>query len=159
MSIQSYARINGVDPASQEDLVTYRPASCLYNLSAWTTGAPLLTAQTIPFDTRVFDDAGAYNTTTHVWTCPYPGVYMFVVQLGLNIVVQQNFSLLKNASNTVISARGPYYTTSAYYEQPMVFINRFVAGDTATPQFAINQASVPMRGGIESFLSIGYLHP
>ena len=164
MSIHSYARINGVDPANVEDLVTYRPASLRYNYSAFTTSATAGASSIIPYNTRVFDDANAWNTSTYTWTCPYAGVYMVTWQVGINLptVNQTNLTLNKNGSQAYVSARG---STAAggmigFQEWPAIFIDRFVVGDTVQVFCAVaGQSSIGMRGAPEAPLMIGYLHP
>lgn len=160
MSIQSYARINGVDPASVEDLVTYRPASCRYGIGAFTTSATSMAATTVTWNQKGFDDANAMNTSTGVWTCPYPGVYLISFYCGILVAgVQTNLILLKNGAQALVNGRGGFGTTSGYQEMPCVMIDRLAVGDTIAAQVAVGVASLGMRTGAEMQFYVGFLHP
>jgi C1q domain len=160
----SYYQIDSPDPINSQDLATkhYRDmvglrASCRYGLSAFTTSATAMTIQTIVFNILFYDDANAYNTTTGMFTCPYPGVYMVTAQYGLNITagVQVNRYVWKNGLAMALS--GSNY--GGYNETAIVWSDRCVAGDALNVSLAVNQASVPLRTGTETGLDIVRMGP
>jgi len=138
-------------------LATETRASCRYNLASFTTSATPLTWQIVPFATKIFDDANAYNTGTGVWTCPNPGVYLFSFQLGFNPAsgIQNNRAIYKNGAALVVNG----IQASGYSEIPLTAVDRAAAGDTYDFRCQINTASFALRGAPESFASVGFLHP
>jgi hypothetical protein len=164
MVLPGYVRQSGPDPVNPTDLATKNyvdtvvvKASCRYGLTAWTTSATPMTAQIVPFNILVYDDAGAYNTTTGLFTCPYPGIYMLAGQFGANPAtgVQVNRYVYKNGAVVRTSAAN----TSGYNEMPIVFTDRCVAGDTLGLALAVNVASFAIRTGGETGLDIVRIGP
>lgn len=163
--IPTYAQIDSPDPVNPPDLATKnyvdRAASCRYYHGGFTTPATANQQMTIPYSLRIFDDVNAFNATTYIWTCPFSGVYVVSFQCGINLAgVQMNLVALKNGATLIVSGRGPFGTTSGYYEWPLTFVDRFVAGDTVTPQMSCGAVSQASRAtASENFFSVGYLHP
>lgn len=162
--IPALSQIDCPDPINPQDLATkhYRDlvglrASCRYGLTAFTTSGTAMTNQQVPFNILVYDDASAYNTTTGLFTCPYPGVYMVTAQFGLNPAsgIQTNRYVIKNG--TYVRTQG--LNSSGYAEIPVFFTDRCVAGDTLAVAIAVNVASFVVRTGAETGLDIVRMGP
>lgn len=162
--IPSYNQIDSPDPINPQDLATKHyidlvglRASCRYLCSGFTTSATANTTQIVPFATLVYDDAGAYNTGTGVFTCPYPGIYMVTAQFGLNPAsgTVANRMVFKNGA----MARNSAVNSSGYQETPIAFTDRCVAGDTLDVRVSVGVASFAIRTGAETALEIVRIGP
>ena len=84
--------------------------------------------QTIIFNTNLFNDAGAYNNTTGIYTCPVSGVYLFFFAVGSGAQHQIVAKLVTNGVNQVGAIADSEYHASHEGHASNMVILRLAAG-------------------------------
>ncbi|HEY2302999.1 MAG TPA: hypothetical protein VGH66_13965 [Acidimicrobiales bacterium] len=131
-----------------------------YRAAALTGPATANTPFQFICDTKVFDPAGCYSTSTGLYTCPAAGLYLFRGQLSFSLTAAGNCAsyAYRNGANDTSSV---ITATAAATTMPQnVQLFSCAAGDTLALWGQSSIASVPVRVNTpESGLSIAYLGP
>lgn len=103
------------------------------------------TVYTIPFDTVIYDLTSSFNTTTHVFTVPLDGKYLFNFSAriyGFNATHTQGYFYITVNSDTYIGWEGNVYATSTTNAtRNCTLLLDLTAGDTVKGQLQVDNGT------------------
>ncbi len=107
-----------------------------YYFKAYTTTAQVMTtlvAEIIEYDLEDYDPSSDFNTTTHLYTCPVDGVYMFVGSYRLDNLGGTDDTQIALRVNGSIIASSYYSNATGGNEDTVIqvaYIGYLSANDT-----------------------------
>ena len=138
-----------------------RAAVRAYRTAAFTFPATANQLATLIYDTKVFDQANAYNASTGVYTCPVTGLYLIRASWSLAGVSASTLNVisLKNGTNNAMHIAPPLAATGALLAQ-ISTLDQCNAGDTITFNAQTATASATSRLAMaETHMAIACLGP
>lgn len=114
----------------------------------------------VPFPTVEQNVGGGYNSSTHKFTAPVAGTYMFQANFGIvRLNVSNNyayFSLRKNSSTTLFYSYLQVPTATAFLPASMNIMVELAVGDTIHMNFNYSGSATYYNDAAECWFS-GYL--